>query len=1100
MENQNKVQKSSSESVEVRKGTERNGDAQVKAASPKKSTAYGSGGRSGNSSKQMKKKKGLSRRSVTCIVLIVIFTLVAVLDVANHLTTASASVPSVGGVSFDGSDFDFSDFDSSDMDASDFQGMMPGGSGSGSSDSDGTGAEGFGNADSDFDPSDMESADFGSDGMPSGGGSFPGGSDSGMSFPGGSESADSSGTEGADDTDSEDSTETVGSTQRVVANVRSALNTAWIPILVVCLLGDAAAVTVLVTGIQKEKRAELERINALRAKRGLPPLEAGGKNEEKKDADGITSSQRKRRRSRRAWRVALALLLIVVLVVAAFPSLYNSSAQTATLVMVEETLDGTVQTGTIDTTLSGSGTLTAQDKVEQTVPSAVTVEEYYVENGDTVEEGDLIATVNLTSVQLAIRELQEELDALDADLAEEAENTCETSLTATASGRVKVIYAEEDVSVIDTMNEYGALMLISVDGLMQAQVTALDETAIGDSVTVTLSDGTEVTGRVANVEDGVATVTLSDEEAAFGDEVTVSDEDGNDLGSDTLTIHSELKVTNYYGTVESLSISVDDEVAAGDELLVLTDVGTTAEYQSLLEQREDLEEQMTVLTALMQDNHIYAESTGIVSGISDDATIVTGSVEDDSEEDDAGDTGSEEDDAGSDTDSDENDAEEDDADSDTDSDSGSDEDGENSASIQGDSGVKTAFAGSDGAEETSEDTSVGACALSTVSGTLLVSTASGTLRSTSAGNSAYAYTLSAGLATDADASETDASETDADEDGDTTSGDADADSSSDGSGDTTGSSGSSSGSLISGEFKTVTSGLGSLDSLVSTATDADSGSASESGGTGNLSGYSDSSESAAFADGASESGENGSLASLSGSESTSEFGDTDALTSLEGTDSAENSGGTDTAEADSESLQGESAGAEEETTAAYSVSTTAVFSITPTATMTISISIDELDILSVEIGQTAEITLDALTGQSFTGTVTSIDTSGTNSGGSTKYTAEITLNRTSQMLSGMNATARITLEETEDILVIPVAAISEEGNRSYVYTTYDEETDTLGGLTEVETGVSDGTNVEITSGLSEGDAYYYVYTENITYSVESGGNFLTNLFGGLFGN
>ena len=44
----------------------------------------------------------------------------------------------------------------------------------------------------------------------------------------------------------------------------------------------------------------------------------------------------------------------------------------------------------------------------------------------------------------------------------------------------------------------------------------------------------------------------------------------------------------------------------------------------------------------------------------------------------------------------------------------------------------------------------------------------------------------------------------------------------------------------------------------------------------------------------------------------------------------------------------------------------------------------------------------------------------------------------------------------------------EEESGVYVYTSYDEETETFGGLLEVTTGLSDGENVEILSGLSEG--------------------------------
>ena len=61
------------------------------------------------------------------------------------------------------------------------------------------------------------------------------------------------------------------------------------------------------------------------------------------------------------------------------------------------------------------------------------------------------------------------------------------------------------------------------------------------------------------------------------------------------------------------------------------------------------------------------------------------------------------------------------------------------------------------------------------------------------------------------------------------------------------------------------------------------------------------------------------------------------------------------------------------------------------------------------------------------------------------------------------------------------AVIDHEGNRTLVYTAYNQETDELLSPVEVETGISDGTDVEITSGLAVGDAYYYRYADAISY-------------------
>lgn len=141
--------------------------------------------------------------------------------------------------------------------------------------------------------------------------------------------------------------------------------------------------------------------------------------------------------------------------------------------------------------------------------------------------------------------------------------------------------------------------------------------------------------------------------------------------------------------------------------------------------------------------------------------------------------------------------------------------------------------------------------------------------------------------------------------------------------------------------------------------------------------------------------------------------------------------------------------------------------------MKISISVDELDILSVAEGDEATITLDAIDGQTFTGTVSDIDTTGSNSGGVSKFTVTVTVPKETDMLPGMSATASIVISSASDVLTIPAAALQEEGGESFVYTTKEDD-GTLSGKTTVETGLSDDSTVEITSGLTEGQTVYYM--------------------------
>ena len=151
--------------------------------------------------------------------------------------------------------------------------------------------------------------------------------------------------------------------------------------------------------------------------------------------------------------------------------------------------------------------------------------------------------------------------------------------------------------------------------------------------------------------------------------------------------------------------------------------------------------------------------------------------------------------------------------------------------------------------------------------------------------------------------------------------------------------------------------------------------------------------------------------------------------------------------------------------------------------MLLNITVDELDVLSVSVGQSVSVYLDALSGTHFAGTVTEIDYEGVNSGGNTKYTVTVALARTGSMLPGMNGTVVISGETHVNTLLIPVAALYETGNSVVVYRGYDPETDELLDPVPVTTGFSDGTNAEILSGLSAGDVFWYRYADTVFYAT-----------------
>ena len=181
-------------------------------------------------------------------------------------------------------------------------------------------------------------------------------------------------------------------------------------------------------------------------------------------------------------------------------------------------------------------------------------------------------------------------------------------------------------------------------------------------------------------------------------------------------------------------------------------------------------------------------------------------------------------------------------------------------------------------------------------------------------------------------------------------------------------------------------------------------------------------------------------------------------------------------------MSGGTASAEDDIPKDYIMDETELCTLTDYDTAEITLTVDELDIAQLSIGQAVTVTLDALPGQSFDGEITEIDPNGENSGGSTKYSVTVTLPRTEDMLTGMNAAVRVQLKENDGRLLIPLAAVQEDANGIYVCTGYDKSSDEATDPIEITTGLSDGENVEVLYGLSEGDTVYYRYADTLEYS------------------
>ena len=141
----------------------------------------------------------------------------------------------------------------------------------------------------------------------------------------------------------------------------------------------------------------------------------------------------------------------------------------------------------------------------------------------------------------------------------------------------------------------------------------------------------------------------------------------------------------------------------------------------------------------------------------------------------------------------------------------------------------------------------------------------------------------------------------------------------------------------------------------------------------------------------------------------------------------------------------------------------------------LEMAVDELDIGKVAVGQTVEITADALEGQTFSGVVDKVSINGTTAGGATSYPVTIIIENYGELKPGMNVSATIQGDMVPNALCIPVDAVN-RGNTVLVPGPGAMNADNTAVIDasklesrEVTLGKNDGDSIEVTSGLEEGD-------------------------------
>lgn len=176
----------------------------------------------------------------------------------------------------------------------------------------------------------------------------------------------------------------------------------------------------------------------------------------------------------------------------------------------------------------------------------------------------------------------------------------------------------------------------------------------------------------------------------------------------------------------------------------------------------------------------------------------------------------------------------------------------------------------------------------------------------------------------------------------------------------------------------------------------------------------------------------------------------------------------------------------------YNVGDTAsgtAVSIVDLSQIQVKATVAEVDVSSIKIGQTAQLTMDALPGLTYTGTVAAINPVGAVTSGVVNYAVIVNLtDPDGDVLPGMTANLAIQIDHRDNVLLAPLRAIKTQSNQKIATVLYKGQQ----VVTPVTTGLQSDTQVEITSGLNEGDQVVIGATTT-TAPRGGGGGFL---FGG----
>lgn len=307
----------------------------------------------------------------------------------------------------------------------------------------------------------------------------------------------------------------------------------------------------------------------------------------------------------------IVIAVIVVLVVAAFliyRGIASAAEQEATF-DVQPSMD-VITKGDITLSVSASGNLGSAETFDIEADSYLAIEAVLVDEGDTMDAGQAVATLDTEAMQAYADDLAQEIMTKQTSIDTTNNVTTTLSIKSPSDGWVKNVMLDDDDYIEDAMQEYGYVALVATE---ERELVNADESGLaeGDEVRVKC-EGYWNDGVVTSEKEGLH-ISIDTVKRTVGADAIVYDTDGNEFFTGQIELAAYDVIESSYGIISDVKFSEDEEIEQGETIYKASQYSISV--VDLYESVADLKEEYETIVGLIDSAEITTPSAGVVSSV-----------------------------------------------------------------------------------------------------------------------------------------------------------------------------------------------------------------------------------------------------------------------------------------------------------------------------------------------------------------------------------------------------------------------------------------------------------------------------------------------------